>query len=208
MLYSGPPDGLAAVAESRTRDYLFGAKRRKPRTPRAARDWLRLEGVTRNNLRDLSVAFPLGCFTAVTGVSGAGKSSLVSQAQIDLVAAHLGHDSAEEEEGGAPLTEAEPVAPTEGRIAGGAHGIKRLVQVDQKPIGRTPRSNLATYTGLFDGVRKLFAATPMARRRHYDAAPSAWPRTACARRRTGPYTSPGWSAACGRSASGRRAPAA
>ncbi|MFX6973013.1 hypothetical protein ABTH74_19705, partial [Acinetobacter baumannii] len=59
--------------------------------------------------------------------------------------------------------------PTEGRIAGGLEGIRRLVQVDQKPIGRTPRSNLATYTGLFDGVRKLFAAAPEARRRRYDA---------------------------------------
>jgi excinuclease ABC subunit A len=169
VLYSGPPQGLAAVAESRTRDYLFGARRGKPRAPRQARDWLRLERVTRNNLRDLSVAFPLGCFTAVTGVSGSGKSSLVSQALIDLVTSHLGHDSVDEEEGGDPLADAEPVAPTEGRIAGGAHGIRRLVQVDQKPIGRTPRSNLATYTGLFDGVRKLFAATPLARRRHYDA---------------------------------------
>jgi excinuclease ABC subunit A len=169
VLYSGPPAGLAEVAESRTRGYLFGAKRREARAARQARDWLRLEGVTRNNLRDLSVAFPLGCFTAVTGVSGSGKSSLVSQALIDLVTSHLGHDSAGEEESGDPLADAEPVAPTEGRIAGGAHGIKRLVQVDQKPIGRTPRSNLATYTGLFDGVRKLFAATPVARRRHYDA---------------------------------------
>lgn len=169
VLYSGPPAGLAAVAESRTRAYLFGGKRREPRAPRQARDWLRLEGVTRNNLRNLNVAFPLGCFTAVTGVSGSGKSSLVSQALIDLVASHLGHESAVEEESGDPLTDAEPVAPTEGRIAGGAQGIRRLVQVDQKPIGRTPRSNLATYTGLFDGVRKLFAATPIARRRHYDA---------------------------------------
>jgi len=91
---------------------------------------------------------------------------------IELVASHLGHEvqgEPETGESGDPLADAEPVAPTEGRIVSGAQGLRRLVQVDQKPIGRTPRSNLATYTGLFDAVRKLFAATPAARRRRYDA---------------------------------------
>ena len=107
----------------------------------------------------------------VTGVSGSGKSSLVSQALRELVLEHLGapaQDDADEATAEQELL-AERQAPAEGRIAGGASAIGRLVQVDQKPIGRTPRSNLATYTGLFDGVRKLFAATPLARRRRYDA---------------------------------------
>jgi excinuclease ABC subunit A len=124
--------------------------------------------VTRNNLEGLDVAFPLGVFTAVTGVSGSGKSSLVSQALVELVAAHLGHELADEEEEGEAL-ERTPQAPTGGKITGGMETIKRLMRVDQRPIGRTPRSNLATYTGLFDHVRKLFAATKMARARHYDA---------------------------------------
>ena len=183
VLYSGPPLGLAQVERSQTRRYLFedaGARATVARTPRQAQGWLALQGVTRNNLRDLDVAFPLGCMTAVTGVSGCGKSSLVSQALLELVSAHLGRPLAVEAEddgpgamvGDEPAPDAGPVAaggPTAGRIAAGAESIRRLVQVDQKPIGRTPRSNLATYTGLFDGVRKLFAATPAARRRRFDA---------------------------------------
>ncbi|WP_287030274.1 excinuclease ABC subunit UvrA [Pseudomonas sp. UBA6310] len=168
ILYSGPPDGLADVEASQTRQYLFDSRTKIERTPRQASDWLRLEGVTRNNLRGLDVSFPLGCLCAVTGVSGSGKSSLVSQALLELVGAQLGHavSAADGEE--ASLEDA--VLPaTEGRVVAGMQRIRRLVQVDQKPIGRTPRSNLATYTGLFDGVRKLFAATPQARRRHYDA---------------------------------------
>ncbi len=171
VLYSGPPAGLAKVAESHTRQYLFDDVRALRRGARPAREWLQLEGVTRNNLLAINVAFPLHCLTAVTGVSGSGKSSLVSQALIDLVGSHLGAQAPTEEGGAAgdPLIDVEPNAPTGGRIASGARGIRRLVQVDQKPIGRTPRSNLATYTGLFDAVRKLFAATPAAKRRRYDA---------------------------------------
>jgi excinuclease ABC subunit A len=168
VLYSGPPEGLAQVAQSRTGAYLFaeaGADSHVPRTPQG---WLRLAGVTRNNLKDLSVAFPLGCLTAVTGISGSGKSSLVSQALLELVSAQLGQ--------GAPVAESEelsledaPAQPSEGRISEGLEQLKRLVPVDQKPIGRTPRSNLATYTGLFDHVRKCFAATPQARAQGFDA---------------------------------------
>ncbi|ERO65351.1 hypothetical protein P308_19515 [Pseudomonas piscis] len=137
-------------------------------TPRQPRDWLRLAGITRNNLKDLDVEFPLGCFTAVTGVSGSGKSSLVSQALLELVGAHLGKMPAAEEAAQLDLEDEVPVA-SGGRVVAGMERVKRLVQVDQKPIGRTPRSNLATYTGLFDQVRKLFAATPEARARGYDA---------------------------------------
>jgi excinuclease ABC subunit A len=168
VLYSGPPAGLETVEASQTRRHLFGNYSFPPRTPRTPAGWLRLTGVTRNNLDKLSVEFPLGVFTTVTGVSGSGKSSLVSQVLVELVGEELGHPVELEEEEGEELERA-AVITTGGRIAGGMETIKRLVQVDQKPIGRTPRSNLATYTGLFDHVRKLFAGTRMARARHYDA---------------------------------------
>ena len=169
ILYSGPPPGLARVEESHTRRYLFeDAARPARRAPRPPRGWLRLAGVTRNNLHDLDVAFPLGVFTAVTGVSGSGKSSLVSQVLVELVAGALGHDLAADEDEGESLERA-PIVTAGGHITEGLEHIKRLVRVDQKPIGRTPRSNLATYTGLFDYVRKLFAATKAARARRYDA---------------------------------------
>ena len=168
VLYSGPPAGLADIESSQTRRYLFAGPATARRTPRDPERWLRLENVTRNNLDQLDVAFPLGVLTSVTGVSGSGKSSLVSQALVDLVAVHLGHEITQEEEEGDAL-EQRAVTATGGHIAGGMDAIKRLVQVDQKPIGRTPRSNLATYTGLFDYVRKLFAATGDARVQHFDA---------------------------------------
>ncbi len=167
ILYSGPLEGLGAVEASQTRRYLFGAEVSRRRTPRSPKGWLRLEGVTRNNLHGLDVAFPLGVFTTVTGISGSGKSSLVSQVLVELVAEQLGHELLPEEEEGEEL-ERSVVLTTGGRIVEGMEGIKRLVRVDQKPIGRTPRSNLATYTGLFDNVRKLFAATKAARSRGYD----------------------------------------
>jgi len=107
-------------------------------------------------------------FTSVTGVSGSGKSSLVGQVLVELVAEGLGHGLTPDEEGDDRL-ERTPVETLGGRIAAGMEAIGRLVRVDQKPIGRTPRSNLATYTGLFDPVRKLFAATKAARARRYDA---------------------------------------
>ncbi|MDB5098599.1 MAG: Excinuclease subunit, partial [Cyanobacteria bacterium RYN_339] len=161
ILYSGPLAGLADVENSQTRRYLF-ADSTLPNAARSPRAWLRLEGVERNNLAGLDVAFPLGVLSAVTGVSGSGKSSLVAQALVELVATQLGQALEPDEDEDAPTT-------TGGRIVGGLEGVKRLVRVDQKPIGRTPRSNLATYTGLFDTVRKLFAATPEARERGYDA---------------------------------------
>jgi excinuclease ABC subunit A len=169
VLYSGPPEGLAQIEASRTRLHLFAehndlrAERREPN------GWLRLEGITRNNLDDLTAEFPLGCFTAVTGVSGSGKSSLVSQALLELVGAELGRPAAIANDQEEPSLEDDAPQVTGGRIADGLEAIKRLVQVDQKPIGRTPRSNLATYTGLFDSVRKLFAATDEAKKAGYDA---------------------------------------
>ncbi|GAA4354515.1 excinuclease ABC subunit UvrA [Hymenobacter saemangeumensis] len=168
ILYSGPPEGLARVPASQTGRFLFGQEALPPRPPRTPSGWLELGGVTRNNLHELEARFPLGVFTTVTGVSGSGKSSLVSQVLVELVAGHLGQEVPAEEEEGEPLERAAPVL-SGGRITGGMEHIKRLVRVDQKPIGRTPRSNMATYTGLFDHVRKLFAATKAARARRYDA---------------------------------------
>jgi excinuclease ABC subunit A len=164
ILYSGPPAGLDRVTQSQTRRHLFAHDAKPARTPREPRGWLKLEGVTRNNLHELDAAFPLGVFTSVTGVSGSGKSTLVSQVLVELVAEHLGYDIAaeEEEEDDLPVT-------LGGHIVEGMDEVRRLVRVDQKPIGRTPRSNLATYTGLFDHVRRLFAETKAARARRYDA---------------------------------------
>ena len=168
VLYSGPPHGLATVEASQTRRHLFATGRTPKRSSRSPMGWLGLTGVTRNNLHELDVAFPLGVFTTVTGVSGSGKSSLVSQVLVELVAEHLGQEFSAGVEEAEALESPAPVT-LGGAITGGLEGIARLVQVDQKPIGRTPRSNLATYTGLFDHVRKLFASTKTARARRYDA---------------------------------------
>ena len=167
ILYSGPAPGLAGVQTSLTRRYLFNHGNRNPREPRQPQNWLKLRGVTRNNLNRLNVDIPLGVFTSVTGVSGSGKSSLISQFLVDAVAEKLGHRLEHSDDDSEALDAA--VETLGGEIAGGLDSIERLVVVDQKPIGRTPRSNLATYTGLFDHVRKLFAATKQAKARRYDA---------------------------------------
>lgn len=168
VLYNGVPAGLRDCDASQTRRYLFGDTPTMVRVPRNPDRWLRLADVARNNVKNLQVAFPLGVMTAVAGVSGAGKSSLVSQALVELVRDALGQPPAAEEEGEDWLAGETP-APAGGQLVDGLQGLTRLVTVDQRPIGRTPRSNLATYTGLFDHVRKLFAATPEARRRKFDA---------------------------------------
>jgi excinuclease ABC subunit A len=168
VLYSGPLAGLRDVAASRTRQYLFPEQARSLRAPRASTGWLELAGVSRNNLRELSASFPLGVLTSVTGVSGSGKSTLVSQVLVSLLESELGAPERAEQSGEQNDLE-RPEAETVGRVVAGARKLKRLVEIDQKPIGRTPRSNLATYTGLFDPVRHLFAKTPMARSRRYDA---------------------------------------
>ncbi|GAA4295288.1 excinuclease ABC subunit UvrA [Nibribacter koreensis] len=168
ILYSGPPQGLQKVTNSQTAAYLFGSAPVGVRERRTPTGWLKLSGVTRNNLHNLEAEFPLGVFTTVTGVSGSGKSSLVSQVLVELVAEHLGHELPPEEEEGDGLESKAPQT-LDGRIVSGLEQVKRLVRVDQKAIGRTPRSNMATYTGLFDHVRKLFAETPLAKKRRYDA---------------------------------------
>jgi excinuclease ABC subunit A len=170
VLYSGPTEGLRHVARSQTRRYLNSEIKMPARTPRSSPGWLELEEVTRNNLESLRAAFPLGVMTSVTGVSGSGKSSLVSQVLVELVAAQLGsHARSDDDDQQGPALEDAAIETLGGKIVSGMDRIKRLIVVDQKPIGRTPRSNLATYTGLFDRVRKLFAATKTARARRYDA---------------------------------------
>ena len=184
IIYSGPVAGLQDISDSYTGQYLFNgdSKNKKSKTqqpkaqqltseqPRQPNHWLKLANIERNNLQGLDAAFPLGVLTTVTGVSGSGKSSLVSQALVELVYNALGQKTViEAPTDEAALLEQEQETPIGGEIVSGMEHIKRLVTVDQKAIGRTPRSNLATYTGLFDHVRKLFAATKEAKARHYDA---------------------------------------
>jgi len=191
LLYSGPVKGLAEVGNSLTGQFLFSST--SPAKPQATIErsnakkatepkWLTLSGINRHNLVDLEVRFPLKNLTAVTGVSGSGKSTLVSQVLADAVKNRLGlkESEVEEDEDKIPTDIENEDVPPEGaqedlesattmaNIAG-LENIKRLVSVDQKPIGRTPRSNLATYTGLFDYIRKSFAATQEARALGFNA---------------------------------------
>jgi len=168
ILYSGPLQGLEKIDRSVTRRYLFNMDHsQKP--AREPKEWLRLRDVSRNNLKNVDADFPLGVLTSVTGISGSGKSSLISQALVELVLEKLGHQIPGSEDQDDNLLQTESPKTTTGYILEGMSHIRRLIPVDQKPIGRTPRSNLATYTGLFDPVRKLFANTKMAKGRKYDA---------------------------------------
>ena len=160
VVYSGPVDGLRAVEGSVTGRYLFAETAPAEREPRKPHGWLHLKGVTRHNLLDASADIPLGVMTAVTGVSGSGKSTLVTQVLAQIVRDSLG---------ATPEDPDEATFDVDFEAVSGAEAFDRLVVVDQRPIGRTPRSNLATYTGMFDVVRKLFAATDEALSRGYGA---------------------------------------
>jgi excinuclease ABC subunit A len=172
IVYSGPVEGLRNVAQSHTGQYLFadtanGQPRSSTRQPAA---WLKLADIKRNNITGLDAEFPLGVMTSVTGVSGSGKSSLVSQALVELINEALGQKITED----APIDESDLLeqeldSVTSGEIIAGMEYVRRLININQKAIGRTPRSNLATYTGLFDDVRKLFAATKQAKAHGFDA---------------------------------------
>lgn len=159
VLYSGEVSGLAQVESSVTRQFLT-PKPAPTRKLRTASDWVELHGVKLHNLKNVDAKFPLGVFSSVTGVSGSGKSSLVSVALAQAA-------------GGKSLGEAEESEDSMVRaVVSQVHGadqINRVVLMDQKPIGRTPRSNVATYTGLFDAVRKTFAEQPLAHKRGYGA---------------------------------------
>ncbi|WP_019145862.1 ATP-binding cassette domain-containing protein [Aeromicrobium massiliense] len=139
VVHSGPPEALADVADSATAEFMFGRQEAPSLQAREPRGWHELDHLSLHNLQDVSVRVPIGVTTAITGVSGAGKSSLLTAIAERLTT---------------------PADDT---------GAPRLVQIDQRPIGRSPRSNLATYTGLFDAVRRLFAATDAAKERGWSA---------------------------------------
>lgn len=155
VVYSGPADHLVDATRSITGDYIAGRrrievpkKRRKTRTTKQ----LTVVGARENNLKDLTVRFPLGVMTCVTGVSGSGKSTLVNQILYPVLADKLN---------GARIV------PGKHTRVEGVNQCDKVIHVDQNPIGRTPRSNPATYTGVWDKIRTLFAKTPEAQVRGY-----------------------------------------
>lgn len=167
VLYSGPIEALRHVKTSHTARCLFEDHAEQRRVPRTPTKWLRLKGVTCNNIHNLDAMIPVGVLTVVTGVSGSGKTSLIGQALVQLVSASLGQARLRNRQGDATDI-ASDIIHASGHVEGDP-GVKRLIAIDQKPIGRTPRSNLATYTGLFDHIRRLFAETPQAREASYPA---------------------------------------
>ncbi|WP_032096882.1 MULTISPECIES: excinuclease ABC subunit UvrA [unclassified Alteromonas] len=174
LIFSGPADKLKDASDSITSRFLFDDSLALTHFNRKPTGWLSLAHINKNNLNDFHCDFPLGTITTVTGVSGSGKSSLVSHALVELVKQAIGSDKSQSTPAGKDLSESALLrgneeTPVEGTITNGIEQIKRLVVVNQAPIGRTPRSNLATYTGFFDHVRKLFAATELAKKRRYDA---------------------------------------
>jgi excinuclease ABC subunit A len=171
VLYSGEVAGLAGVEASVTRPFLYpdADAASDASAGRIPSSWLGLRGVTRHNLRGLDVDVPLGVLTAVTGVSGSGKSTLVSRVLAESVRERLRGRRADEAPDDLADDTLEPAETTTLDDVAGVEAVDRVVLVDQRPIGRTPRSNLATYTGLFDAVRATFAATDDARQRGYDA---------------------------------------
>jgi len=169
ILYSGPPRRLQQVERSSTRKYLYDRTLPNQHALRKPTAWLELSNVSVHNLKNLDAQIPLGVLTSVTGISGSGKSSLISKALVELMRNYLQPDTTASAQELASDLENEETAVVSGTLSGGQQHIKKMVLVDQKPIGRTPRSNLATYTGLFDNVRKLFASTPVAKKRKYDA---------------------------------------
>ncbi|MEA2498184.1 MAG: excinuclease subunit, partial [Actinomycetota bacterium] len=155
IVYAGALSGLLKEKKSLTGDYLTGRRaievpkqRRKP-----DRGSIVVRGARQHNLQSIDVAFPLGSFVAVTGVSGSGKSTLVNEVLYRAVNQSLNRNSR--------------LVPGKHKKVEGLDLIDKVIDIDQSPIGRTPRSNAATYTGVFDHVRKLFAKTQDAKRRGY-----------------------------------------
>ena len=157
IIAQGKPEDIKAVPESITGQYLSGVRKieiPEKRTP-PGDDWLKLTGATGNNLKDVDLEIPIGLMTCVTGVSGSGKSTLVNDTLYPI---------AHKELNGATTGEAAPYKT----ITGMDH-LDKVIDIDQSPIGRTPRSNPATYTGIFTNIRDLFSGTQEARARGYKA---------------------------------------
>ncbi|MBO9339987.1 MAG: ATP-binding cassette domain-containing protein, partial [Chloroflexus sp.] len=154
IVTAGTPEQVAQHPTSLTGQYLSGRLTIPIPTSRrqANNGWLTLEGATLNNLRDVTVSFPLGCFIAVTGVSGSGKSSLITETLYPALANRLNRAQ---------------LKPGPFRNLYGLERLDKVINIDQQPIGRTPRSNPATYVKLFDLLRELFAETPEAKLRGY-----------------------------------------
>ena len=154
VIANGPLPILLASGESVTAAYLSGARTIEEPSDRAEPTdrWLVVEGAERNNLADIDARFPLGCFITVTGVSGSGKSSLITEVLAPALLREL-HRADE--------------TPGKHRSIHGIEHVDKAIVIDQSPIGRTPRSNAATYTGVFDHIRRLFAETPLSRERGY-----------------------------------------
>ncbi|MEN0023703.1 excinuclease ABC subunit UvrA [Microbacterium sp. LS_15] len=155
VVHSGPYSALLNESDSMTGEYLSGAREIPTPTKRRKIDKKRkvsVVGARENNLKNVSVDFPLGVLTAVTGVSGSGKSSLVNDILYQVLASRLNG--------------ARTVPGKHTRVSG-LDNLDKVVHVDQAPIGRTPRSNPATYTGVFDRIRSLFSETPEAKVRGY-----------------------------------------
>ena len=154
VVFAGTPQEILTADGSITGDYLAGRKRISvPAVRRSGSGkFITVYGARENNLKDIDVSFPLGCFICVTGVSGSGKSSLVNSILLNGVGRLLGRQM-----------------PTPGkhREITGVQEIDKVIAIDQSPIGRTPRSNPATYTGLFADIRAVFASTPEAKARGY-----------------------------------------
>ncbi len=152
ILTSGTLDDVIANPASETGAYLSGRKFIPiPRRRREPRGWLEVRNAKANNLKGIEVRFPIGVFAAVTGVSGSGKSTLVNEVLVRALNQHLHR---------------QPPGGTYGSVKG-AGQLDKMVVIDQSPIGRTPRSNPATYTGTFDYIRELFSKVPEARMRGY-----------------------------------------
>ncbi len=156
IVAQGKPDDIERNPKSLTGQYLSGAKRIAIPTKRARPDpkrMLKLEGARGNNLKDVTLNLPVGLMTCVTGVSGSGKSTLINDTLYNQVAHHLYGSNA-------PAAEHDQIQ--------GLEHFDKVIAVDQSPIGRTPRSNPATYTGLFTPIREMFAQTPTSRERGYE----------------------------------------
>lgn len=155
IVYSGPKEGLLAAEGSITGEYLAGQRSIEvpaQRRPVDENRMLTVEGARENNLAEIDVHFPLGTFTAVTGVSGSGKSTLVNQVLYRTLANRLNRAR---------------LVPGRHKAIKGTEHLEKIVHVDQSPIGRTPRSNPATYTGVWDHVRTLLSETSEAKLRGY-----------------------------------------